>query len=115
MHDVGFLKMHVTILSSGKEVSTDERCMHCAHLAPLFSNIFLLIYGARCESECEMQFLAAKFIIPFVKSTQKQFSTTCVKDASFLQSILIKKTNGNRREFNFRRMRKCTCSYIYIK
>lgn len=38
-----------------------------------------------------MQFLAAKFIIPFVKSTQKQFSTTCVKDASFLQSILIKK------------------------
>lgn len=38
-----------------------------------------------------MQFLADKFIIPFVKSTQKQFSTTCVKDASFLQSILIKK------------------------
>lgn len=38
-----------------------------------------------------MQFLEAKFIIPFVKSTQKQFSTTCVKDASFLQSILIKK------------------------
>lgn len=38
-----------------------------------------------------MQFLAAKFIIPFVKSTQKQFSTTCIKDASFLQSILIKK------------------------
>lgn len=38
-----------------------------------------------------MQFLAAKFIIPFVKSIQKQFSTTCVKDASFLQSILIKK------------------------
>lgn len=38
-----------------------------------------------------MPFLAAKFIIPFVKSTQKQFSTTCVKDASFLQSILIKK------------------------
>lgn len=87
MLDVGFLKMHVTILSSGREVSTDERCMHCANLAPLLEYFFLLIYGARRKSECKMQFLASKFIIPFVESTQKQFSTTCVKDASFLQSV----------------------------
>ena len=40
---IGFQEAHVTILSAGKEVSRDERCLQCADPASLLYPFYLFL------------------------------------------------------------------------